>query len=203
MNRVVVSSTKLSGILQRQCARLSLHTQNQRYFSDESNRNNNTEQEPVKEQDTKKLSGFAKSYETLTTLSENINKPVKDTATFKELLRNSNFIDVSYLSHRRANFKWSHLECHYMIGCLLSFFCLFNLAGWSTPKSSWRSNLSCGQRRFIHWFRLEIPLCMPKTNETRTVSFQFSLFLVSFEHWNSRDNVDCFSLLVQLIRARC
>lgn len=89
MLRFMVHSSRITGILHRRCARsmeYPLASQNIRHFSDD---------QQVEEKDTKKISGFAKSYETLKSIADNIDKPIKDTRTFRELFRKSNFVDVS------------------------------------------------------------------------------------------------------------
>lgn len=98
MFRLVVNCTKFPGIQRIRCTPALLYTHSKRNFSDDSTRiEKSTEQEPAEKQDKKELGGFAKSYETLTTLAENIDKPVKDTTSFKELLRNSIFVDVGII----------------------------------------------------------------------------------------------------------
>lgn len=89
MLRFMVHSSKISRTLHRRCARSIEYPQaseNVRHFSDD---------QQVEQNDTKKLSGFAKSDKIFTSITESVGKPSKDTRSFAELFRNSNFVDVS------------------------------------------------------------------------------------------------------------
>lgn len=172
MYRFIVNSSRLGGLYRRNCdhcQRQSLAVQCSRYFSQDSNKTEQSTQsadgnakvasenaELAEEQVAVKLSGFAKSYEEMTAISTNIDKPIKDTTSFRELFRASNFVDVCTMHVNSAGTTGYWTQNHFYISLSP------RPVGWSIRKSGRRYNLSYGQRRFIHWFWLEVPLCLPQ-----------------------------------------
>lgn len=105
MFHLIARSSRVSGIVSKQCHRLIV-TNQIRNFSDKSDDSKTTdtvntivdEQNKNELDKTAKLGGFAKAFNEITELVNKPKQPVEDSVPFKKLLRNSKLIDVSILN---------------------------------------------------------------------------------------------------------
>lgn len=163
----------MAGLFRQHCDRCKQHpvaAQGARYLSE---RTNNADQstDSADEQDANQLSGFAKSFREMTEIAENIDKPIKDTTPFPELLRKSTFFDVC--KYYRLGQFCTVSKSESTPNSMISF--SSRLDGRSTRQSGGGYDLSYGLRRLIRRLRLEVALHLFEASKTRTVSsFQLS-----------------------------
>lgn len=95
----ITRSVQIGNAAFRQYPRFVLHSQIKQ-FSDKADETTTKDSSDGKTESTVKLSGFAKAFEELEKINE---KPVVqvENVPFKKLLRQSNFVDVSFLISNR------------------------------------------------------------------------------------------------------
>lgn len=121
MLRLLKTTNQAKNILFNKCYRQvgTLQFQQNKFFSDSSDNNTTkTTSSPTSEADeSSKLGGFAKAFNEFEQIGTKTDEPPAETVSFKNLLRNSKFVDVSaYLNKNLlANLKPNYFVYFYSL----------------------------------------------------------------------------------------